>query len=72
VFGFENVSQLAKKAADQAFHAPPSIPDFLKTISYDEYRDIRFDVKRNPYGKTGGTFSCNLFTPALFLAMLCN
>jgi len=47
VFGFESVSQLAKKAADEAFRAPPSIPDFLKTISYDEYRDIRFEVKES-------------------------
>ena len=62
VFGFENVSQLAKKAADQAFHAPPSIPDFLKTISYDEYRDIRFDVKQSLW-KDRGNFQLQFIHP---------
>jgi hypothetical protein len=52
-FSFANVSELAKKAADEGFRAPPSIPDFLKTISYDDYRDIRFDVKQTLWRERG-------------------
>jgi hypothetical protein len=33
-FSFENISELANKAADEAFRPPASIPDFLKTLSY--------------------------------------
>jgi periplasmic glucans biosynthesis protein len=61
-FSFENVSELAKKAADEAFRAPPSIPDFLKTISYDDYRDIRFDVKQTLW-RERGNFQLQLIHP---------
>lgn len=46
-FGFANVADLARKLAAEPFRAPQSIPDFLKSLSYDEYRDIRFDVKQS-------------------------
>lgn len=52
-FGFNDVSALAKKAAGEAFRASPSVPDFLKELSYDGYRDIRFDVKRSLWRDRG-------------------
>ena len=61
-FSFENVSELAKKTADEAFRAPPSIPDFLKTISYDDYRDIRFDVRQSLW-RERGNFQLQLIHP---------
>jgi hypothetical protein len=61
-FSFENVSELAKKAADETFRAPPSIPDFLKTISYNDYRDIRFDVKQTLW-RERGNFQLQLIHP---------
>ena len=61
-FGFDDVSALAKKAAGEAFRAPPPVPDFLKTLSYDEYRDIRFDVKRSLW-RDRGNFQLQLIHP---------
>jgi periplasmic glucans biosynthesis protein len=61
-FSFENISELAKKAADEAFRPPASIPDFLKTISYDDYRDIRFDVRQSLW-RDRGNFQLQLIHP---------
>ncbi len=61
-FGFDDVSELAKKASGEAFRAPPSIPDFLTTLSYDQYRDIRFDVKRSLW-RDRGNFQLQLIHP---------
>jgi periplasmic glucans biosynthesis protein len=46
-FGFDSVADRAKKLAAESFRAPPPIPEFLTGLSYDEYRDIRFDTKRS-------------------------
>ncbi len=61
-FGFDNVSELAKKSAGEAFRAPPPIPDYLKSLSYDQYRDIRFDVKRSLW-RDRGNFQLQLIHP---------
>jgi glucans biosynthesis protein len=41
-FGFNGVAEIAKKLASEPFRAPQPIPDFLASLSYDDYRDIRF------------------------------
>jgi glucans biosynthesis protein len=61
-FGFDDVSALAKKAAGEAFRAPPAVPDFLKDLSYDAYRDIRFDVKRSLW-RDRGNFQLQFIHP---------
>ena len=61
-FGFDDVSELAKKAAAEAYRAPPPVPDFLTSISYDDYRDIRFDVKQSLW-RDGGNFRLQLIHP---------
>ena len=61
-FGFDDVSALARKAAGEAFRAPPPIPDFLKGLSYDAYRDIRFDVSRSLW-RDRGNFQLQLIHP---------
>jgi periplasmic glucans biosynthesis protein len=61
-FGFDNVAALAKKAAGEAYRAPSPIPEFLKTLSYDDYRDIRFDVKRSLW-RERGNFRVQLVHP---------
>lgn len=61
-FSFENISELAKKAAQEGFRPPAPIPDFLKTISYDDYRDIRFDVRQSLW-RERGNFQLQLIHP---------
>jgi glucans biosynthesis protein len=62
----ENVASLAKKLAAEPFKPPPPIPDFLKNISYDDYRDIRFDPAQSLWRENGGHFQVQFIHPGLF------
>jgi Periplasmic glucan biosynthesis protein, MdoG len=71
---FDSVADRAKKLAAESFRAPPPIPELLTTISYDEYRDIRFDTKRSLW-RERGNFQVQFVHPGLaalgvFLAAL--
>lgn len=66
-FGFAHLSELARKLAGEEFRAPAPIPDFLKAISYDEYRDIRFDTKQSLW-RDGGNFQIQFIHPGLYFA----
>jgi hypothetical protein len=46
-FQFDDVAALAKKIAAEPFRQPQPIPKFLTALSYDDYRDIRFDTKQS-------------------------
>jgi glucan biosynthesis protein len=63
-FGFDSVADRAKKLAAEPFRAPPSIPEFLTRLSYDEYRDIRFDTKRSLW-RERGNFQVQFVHPGL-------
>ncbi|MGH7845649.1 MAG: glucan biosynthesis protein [Candidatus Binatia bacterium] len=65
-FGFDNVSELAKKLAAEPFKPPQAIPDFLTQLSYDQYRDIRFDPEQSLWRETGGNFQVQFIHPGLF------
>jgi glucans biosynthesis protein len=65
-FGFDNVRDQAKKLAGQPFKPPPAIPDFLSQISYDQYRDIRFDPALSLWRDTGSKFQVQFIHPGLF------
>ncbi len=64
-FGFDSVADRAKKLAAESFRAPPPIPEFLTTLSYDEYRDIRFDTKRSLW-RERGNFQVQFVHPGLY------
>jgi periplasmic glucans biosynthesis protein len=64
-FGFDSVADRAKKLAAEPFRAPPSIPEFLTRLSYDEYRDIRFDTKRSLW-RERGNFQVQFVHPGLY------
>lgn len=64
-FDFENVASLAMKLAAEPFKPPQTIPEFLRQISYDEYRDIRFDTAQSLW-KEGGNFQVQLIHPGLY------
>jgi glucans biosynthesis protein len=65
-FGFDNVSESAKKLAAQPFKPPQEIPDFLTQLSYDQYRDIRFDPAESLWRKSGGNFQVQFIHPGLY------
>src|SRR5262249_19440087 len=66
-FGFSEVTEQAGRLAAEPFKAPPAIPDFLARLSYDEYRDIRFDTAQSLWKDAGGTFEVQFIHPgALF------
>jgi glucans biosynthesis protein len=64
-FGFEDVAERAKKLAAQAYRAPATVPDFLTALSYDDYRDIRFDTKHS-WWRDRGNFQVQFIHPGLF------
>src|SRR5882762_3233713 len=64
-FGFNSVVDRAKKLAAESFRAPPSVPDFLTSLSYDEYRGIRFDVKQSLW-RERGNFQVQFIHPGLY------
>src|SRR5919109_1419775 len=65
-FGFDRVSDIAKSLAAEPFKAPQPIPDFLKQLTYDQYRDIRFDPARSLWKSAGGKFQVQFIHRGLF------
>ena len=64
-FGFDDVSELARKLASDAYRSPQPVPEFLKSISYDDYRDIRFDPKQSLW-RDRGNFQVQFIHPGLY------
>src|SRR5206468_4733096 len=62
----DNVATLAKKLAAESFKPPQPIPDFLKQLSYDDYRDIRFDPEQALWKETGSNFQVQFIHPGLY------
>ena len=65
-FGFEHVLGEARKLASQPFKPPPAVPDYLAKLSYDEYRDIRFDPAHTLWRDAPGNFRVEFIHPGLF------
>jgi glucans biosynthesis protein len=62
-FGFENVAEVAKKLASESFKPRRAIPDFLRRLGYDEYRDIRFDPAQSLWKGGRGNFQVQFMHP---------
>jgi len=66
-FDFEDVSKRAAALATQAYRAPaPVVPEALKDLTYDQYRDIRFKPARALWRNAGLPFEIQLFHPGLY------
>ena len=65
VFGFDQVAETARRLSTEPFKAPPPVPDFLKQLSYDEFRDIRFDTAQSLW-EDSGNFQVQLIHPGLY------
>src|SRR5919108_784767 len=65
-FGLDDVAEVAKRLAAEPFKPPPSVPDFLKQLTYDQYRDIRFDSAQSLWKDAGGNFQVQFIHPGLY------
>ena len=64
-FGLDDVTDIAKKLAAEPFKPLPLVPDFLRQLTYDQYRDIRFDPAQSLW-KDGGNFQVQFIHPGLY------
>ena len=65
-FNIDNVTSLARQLAAEPFKPPPPVPDFLKQLSYDDYRDIRFDSEQSLWKDPGSNFQVQFIHPGLY------
>lgn len=64
-FGFDNVAEIAKKLAAEPYRPANPVPEFLTTLSYDEYRDIRFNTDKALW-RDSGHFQVQFIHPGLY------
>ena len=62
---FDDIAAMAKKIAAEPFRQPQPIPEFLTALSYDDYRDIRFDTKQSIW-RDSGNFQIQFIHPGLY------
>src|SRR6266478_7573748 len=64
-FGFKDVADKAQQLAGKPFQALPDsqIPDFLKNITYDQWRDIRFKNSNTLWRDEKVPFKIRFFHP---------
>lgn len=65
-FTFADVISLARQQAAQPFNAAPEAPGFLKTLSYNQYQDIRFKPKKSIWYGTQRNFYIEAVPPGLY------
>ena len=64
-FGFDEVANIARKLASEPYRPAALVPEYLRSLSYDEYRDIRFDTTQS-WWRNGGNFRIEFIHPGLF------
>jgi periplasmic glucans biosynthesis protein len=66
-FGFDQVVARAEKLATEPYKdGKGKVPDFLTSLSYDQWRDIRFRGDRALWAGTPSPFQVQFFHPGLF------
>src|SRR5262245_6964452 len=66
-FDFEDVSRRAAALAAKPYKAPTTVlPKALQELSYDQYRDIRFQPAKAIWRKDKLPFELQLFHPGLY------
>ena len=65
-FGFEQIADKAQQLAKAPFKPPPTVPDWLTKITYDQWRDIRFRNDQALWRERGGPVQVQFFHPGLF------
>lgn len=66
-FGFTDVAQQAKQLAQSGYQKPAgNLPKSIKNLSYDQYRDIRFDTGKSLWRSAKLPFEVAFFHQGLF------
>lgn len=65
-FSFQNVIEKAKTLAGKPYQAPARVPEFLTKMSYDEWRDIRFNSEQALWKMEKLPFAMQFFHPGLY------
>ncbi|HEX5514586.1 MAG TPA: glucan biosynthesis protein G [Gammaproteobacteria bacterium] len=65
-FGFENVTAIAQKLAAQPYQPPQQVPQWLRDLSYDQWRDIRFKPAESLWRKEKLPFEVQFFHTGLY------
>lgn len=63
---FERVAAQARALAQAPYRAPAQIPAALRTLSYDQYRDIRYRPSQALWKAEGLPFQVQFFHPGFF------
>jgi glucans biosynthesis protein len=65
-FDFDDVTARAQALAKENFQAPPLVPDWLRQITYDQWRDVRFRPERALWRDKRLPFQVQFFHPGLY------
>ena len=65
-FGFADVEAKAKSLAEESYQAPQPVPEFLRKLSYDEFRSIRFNPEESLWRDADSKFQVMLMAPGLY------
>lgn len=66
-FDFDDVARKAKKLAQEKYQAPTkNLPKKIQNLSYDQYRDIRFDPAKSLWRGNKLPFEVSFFHQGLF------
>ena len=65
-FGFSDVVEKAKKLAQEPYKEQEQVPEWLRKLTYDQWRDIRFRPDRALWRDGKSRFQVQFFHPGLF------
>jgi glucans biosynthesis protein len=66
LFRFQNLVDRALKLSEKSYEPPSVVPDFLLNITYDAWRDIRYDPQRALWKKEDLPFTVQFFHPGFY------
>jgi glucans biosynthesis protein len=65
-FGFEDVTTKAQELSKASYQEPPQVPSWLRDLTYDQWRDIRFRPERALWKSQKLPFQVQFFHPGLY------
>ena len=65
-FGFDDVVAKAKALAEKPYKAPEPIPKFMTDLSFNQYRNIRFDAEQSLWRESHSRFQVSMVSPGLY------
>src|SRR5262245_56302765 len=65
-FDFDDVTERAQALAKQSFQPPPQVPEWLRQITYDQWRDVRYRPERALWKEKRQPFQVQFFHPGLY------